>query len=137
MGNASAVAEGVKKQGDSGARELYKLVDLKGGGSLVDLMKKAKWTKDYRPLDTAISTEVVQFLINGGEGEYVLISELVKARSEAADRTPKTKTSDEKNRRHTKCKQLACCLPPAKIDMEMPAENYLKKKTGNIHSVIR
>ncbi|XP_041370435.1 transient receptor potential cation channel subfamily V member 5-like isoform X2 [Gigantopelta aegis] len=129
MGNTSAVADGVKKQGDSGCKELYGLVDLKGGGSLVELMKKAKWTKDYDPLDEALKTEVVNYLIKGGEGECVPISELVKARSKEAGRRTKSKTNDEKSQHHDKSWKCAVLPKTAVIDLERSGENYLKKKS--------
>lgn len=47
MGNTAVVASGVKNQGDAEASKLYQLVGLKGGGELVELMKAARWTKNY------------------------------------------------------------------------------------------
>ena len=47
MGNANVVASGVKNQGDTSLNKIYQLVDLAGGGELVELMKVARWTKNY------------------------------------------------------------------------------------------
>ncbi|XP_035828047.1 transient receptor potential cation channel subfamily V member 5 isoform X2 [Aplysia californica] len=81
MGNTTVVASGVKNQGDAAASTLYQLVDLKGGGELVDLMKVARWTKNYTELDQKIQTEVAPFLYDGGKGRYIPILELVEKRN--------------------------------------------------------
>ena len=47
MGNTNVVASGVKNQGDASCSRIYQLVDLQGGGELVELMKVARWTKNY------------------------------------------------------------------------------------------
>ena len=41
------VASGVKNQGNAKASKLYQLVDLKGGGELVELAKYAIWSKNF------------------------------------------------------------------------------------------
>ncbi|CAG5117325.1 unnamed protein product [Candidula unifasciata] len=81
MGNTAVVASGVKNQGNAEASKLYQLVDLKGGGDLVELMKKARWTKNYTEVDDRIKTEVRQFLYNEGEGKLIPIVDLVKFRN--------------------------------------------------------
>lgn len=44
MGNTeSNVTSGVKKQAGVSTQKLYKLVNLKGGGLLVDMMSKHAW----------------------------------------------------------------------------------------------
>lgn len=60
--------------------EMYNFIDLKGGGELVELMKKANRTKNYHELDEKIRNELKQFLYNDGEGKTVHISEIVMAR---------------------------------------------------------
>lgn len=48
MGNAeSNVTSGIKKQTDAGSVAMYSLMDLKGGGELVVMMKEAQKTKDF------------------------------------------------------------------------------------------
>lgn len=59
MGNTeSNVTSGVKKQAGVSTQRLYKLVDLKGGGMLVDMMKRACQSKQYAEIDHAIKTKV-------------------------------------------------------------------------------
>lgn len=82
MGNTSSnVTTGVKKQADSRSLTIYELTDLKGGGQLVHLMKKAIKTKNYAEVDDAIRTRVEPYLYNKGEGKLVPISELVLMRN--------------------------------------------------------
>lgn len=62
MGNTeSNVTSGVKKQAGVSTQPLYKLVNLKGGGLLVDMMKRACQNKQYAEIDHAIKTKVKSF----------------------------------------------------------------------------
>lgn len=62
MGNTeSNVTSGVKKQAGVSTQPLYKLVNLKGGGLLVDMMKRACQNKQYAEIDHAIKTKVREF----------------------------------------------------------------------------
>ena len=74
MGNkvSSNVTSGVKKQA-AGETKIYKLLDLKGGGELVELMKKANRTKNYKELDERIREGLKPYLYNDGQGKYVHI----------------------------------------------------------------
>ncbi|XP_078037386.1 transient receptor potential cation channel subfamily V member nanchung [Augochlora pura] len=82
MGNTeSNVASGVKKQTDASSIVLYKLVDLKGGGLLVDMMKRATQTKQYAELDHALRTKVEPYLYNKGKGKWIPIEKLVLLRN--------------------------------------------------------
>lgn len=59
MGNTeSNVTSGVKKQAGVSTQPLYKFVNLKGGGLLVDMMKRACQNKQYAEIDHAIKTKV-------------------------------------------------------------------------------
>lgn len=59
MGNTeSNVTSGVKKQAGVSTQQLYKLVNLKGGGLLVDMMKRAIANKQFAEIDHAIKTKV-------------------------------------------------------------------------------
>ena len=52
MGNTgSHITSGVKAQAAGTSKDLYKYIDLGGGGELVDLMKKANRSKDYSEVD--------------------------------------------------------------------------------------
>lgn len=63
MGNTeSNVTSGVKKQAGVSTQPLYKLVNLKGGGLLVDMMKRACQNKQYAEIDHAIKTKVPAFI---------------------------------------------------------------------------
>lgn len=87
MGNTeSNVTSGVKKQADTSSIQMYNLVDLKGGGLLVELMKKAAQMKNYAELDEAIKTKVEPFLYNKGEGKLIPISQLVLMRNKERPR---------------------------------------------------
>lgn len=122
MGNTAVVASGVKNQADNKAKALYQLVDLKGGGTLIESAKRAGWTKDYSELDQKILTEVPKFLYNNGEGKKIPIVDLVMIRNKERQKT-KIKVGKEKQE---KAKELA------KIDMHLTdAEgNYLHNKPG-------
>ncbi|BES93682.1 nanchung [Nesidiocoris tenuis] len=87
MGNTeSNVVSGVKKQADTSSIKLYKMVDLKGGGLLVELMKRAAQTKQYAELDHAIKTKVEPFLYNKGQGKLMPISQIVLMRNKERPR---------------------------------------------------
>lgn len=101
MGNTeSNVTSGVKKQAGVSTQKLYKLVNLKGGGLLVDMMSKNWMTtirdnfllknspierainnKQFAEIDHAIKTKVEPFLYNKGRGRYIPIAQLVKLRN--------------------------------------------------------
>ncbi|KAL0276082.1 UNVERIFIED_CONTAM: hypothetical protein PYX00_003742 [Menopon gallinae] len=88
MGNTeSNVTSGVKKQAGTSEQPLYKLVDLKGGGLLVDMMKRAAQTKQYAELDHAIKTKIEPFLYNKGKGRLIPVSQLVLLRNCERSRT--------------------------------------------------
>jgi hypothetical protein len=118
MGNSkSVVSQGVKQQaaGDgSNSHSLYKLIDLQGGGELVELMKKATRTKDYRGIDEKIRTDVKPFLYNGGEGELVPISDLVKIRN--------------KDRQALKVEEI---IKPENEEVAMPMVDLVTDQQGN------
>ncbi|CAG9576063.1 unnamed protein product [Danaus chrysippus] len=82
MGNTeSNVTSGVKKQAGTSEQKLYKLIDVKGGGLLVDMMKRAVQNKQYAEIDHAIKTKVEPFLYNKGKGRHIPISHLVLLRN--------------------------------------------------------
>ncbi|XP_011054744.1 PREDICTED: transient receptor potential cation channel subfamily V member 5 isoform X2 [Acromyrmex echinatior] len=111
MGNTeSNVASSVKKQTDTSSILLYKLVDLKGGGLLVDMMKRATQTKQFAELDHAMRTKVEPFLYNKGKGKWIPVDKLVLLRNK--DR-PRHKM-----------------LPPLKA-MENPADYDIDKDMGD------
>ncbi|RLU24512.1 hypothetical protein DMN91_002601 [Ooceraea biroi] len=111
MGNTeSNVTSGVKKQTDTSSIKMYKLVNLKGGGLLVDMMKRATQTKQYAELDHALRTKVEPFLYNKGKGRWIPIEKLVLLRN--------------KDRSRNKM------LPPLR-NMENPADYDIDKDMGD------
>jgi len=120
MGNTAVVAQGVKKQGE--AKKLYQLVNLKGGGELVEIAKKAGWTKNYGELDEKILAHVPKFLYNNGEGKKVPIVDLIMIRNKERQKNA-IKMGKEKQKMATEL---------AKIDMNLTDAdgNYLHSKPG-------
>jgi hypothetical protein len=74
MGNTTSdVNDSLKAQADSEhGPELYKLVNVNDGGILASMMKTALLTKDFTEVDNFIHQEVVKYLYNGGQGEFVI-----------------------------------------------------------------
>ena len=63
MGNSGGhITSGVKEQAAGSSKDLYKYVNLAGGGILVDLMKKANRTKDYSEVDRVIKVGKTVFI---------------------------------------------------------------------------
>lgn len=73
MGNtASDVTHNVKAQADgSSINNTYKLVDLKGGGELLKLVKDPLLRVNDDKLNEEIRKRVINCLYNDGEGAYV------------------------------------------------------------------
>ena len=93
MGNKeSNESAAVKRQAEGGANPMYDLLDLKGGGSLYYICKRAMVKKDYKELDEAIKSKVTPFLYNGGKGALVPVIQLTMLRNR--DR-PKSKQFPE------------------------------------------
>lgn len=69
---SSTVASGIKDQA-AGTTPIYQFLDLKGGGELVELMKKANRTKNYKELDERIKEGLRPYLYNDGEGKRIHI----------------------------------------------------------------
>ena len=129
MGNTAVVASGVKNQADNASKKLYQLVDLKGGGELVECMKRAGWTKNYQELDEKILTEVPKFVYNGGEGKKISIVDCVMIRNKDRQKSKIKIGTDKQNRAN----ELA------KLDMNLTdAEgNYLHNKPGHYFTVLQ
>lgn len=51
--------------------DIYRLINPKGGGELVDMAWSAYQMRDMSQLDKYIRQEVSQFLLNDGKGEMV------------------------------------------------------------------
>ncbi|CAG9827228.1 unnamed protein product [Diabrotica balteata] len=126
MGNTeSNVTSGVKKQAGAALQPIYKLCDLKGGGLLVELMKRATQNKQYAEIDHAIKTKVEHFLYNKGAGRYIPISQLVLLRN-------------KERARHKLLPQLRTMENPEDFEVndegpEVSEEEYQKNANVNIH----
>lgn len=68
----SNVTSGVKKQTDTESRELYSLVNFKGGGDLVTIMKSASKQRDLSQVDELLKEKVEPYLYNNGNGKIPL-----------------------------------------------------------------
>jgi len=81
MGNKlnSNVADAVKAQA-AGETPIYQFINLKGGGDLVDLMKAALRNNNYTEVDNRIRENFLPFLLNGGNGQFVPIGDIVSER---------------------------------------------------------
>ncbi|CAD5125665.1 DgyrCDS13866 [Dimorphilus gyrociliatus] len=82
MGSTNTkVTSGVKAQAAGITFDLYSLVNVKGGGELIDLMKDANKSRNYKELDRRIIEGVKPFLYNEGRGKIVDIREILAYRS--------------------------------------------------------
>jgi hypothetical protein len=74
MGNTSSdVNDGVKAQaGGEGAPAILGILNLNGGGVLMNLWKEAVVTKNYKDVDRYIKDELPIWMYNNGQGEHVL-----------------------------------------------------------------
>ncbi|XP_041477410.1 transient receptor potential cation channel subfamily V member 5-like [Lytechinus variegatus] len=79
--------DGNRKQVDDNSQDsfqLYSLVNLKGGGELVELTREAIKSKDWQPLEDKLrSDSVKRFLYNDGQGRDISIKELVNRRNQS------------------------------------------------------
>jgi hypothetical protein len=72
MGNAqSDVTNNVKAQADAQESVTYKLIDVKGGGELMKLMKDPVLRKNKPKLDEEIRKRIIDCLYSDGKGEEV------------------------------------------------------------------
>ena len=78
MGNAqSDVTSNVKAQADAQESETYKLIDVKGGGELMKLMKDPALRRNKVKLDEEIRKRIIGCLYNEGRGEEVYKLEML------------------------------------------------------------
>jgi hypothetical protein len=73
MGNTrSDVNDSVKAQaGGEGGPEIYNIINLNGGGILINLWKDAIRTKNYTEVDNYIKNELKSWMYNNGQGQNV------------------------------------------------------------------
>ena len=83
VSSKSDVTSSVKQQASSSATQhsIYKLLEVNGGGKLIDMMKDASVTKDFRLIDQTIKSEVGPFLYNDGAGKMIPVEELIRVRN--------------------------------------------------------
>ncbi|ULT89463.1 hypothetical protein L5515_007978 [Caenorhabditis briggsae] len=63
-------------------RNIYKMLDMHGGGVLIKLARQCKEFGCYDMLDAYLDQEVRKFMYNAGKGKLMPIAELVKARNQ-------------------------------------------------------
>ena len=92
MGEAKGAGKDVIKQTQKSSNELYKYVDLSGGGNLVDEFRKAQATKNFSEVEKLIEGFREKFLYNNGAGKDIEIRELVQWRRQSReDKVPSKK----------------------------------------------
>lgn len=120
MGNTeSNVTSGVKNQAGVSTQLLYKLVNLKGGGLLVDMMKRAAANKQFAEIDHAIKTKVEPFLYNKGACRYV----------------PRTAIVLNRNRERPKHRQLPEIRNSENPDTEFDIDNFIPVITDDEYTL--
>ena len=85
MGEAKGAGKDVIKQTQKSSNELYKYVDLNGGGNLVDEFRKAQATKNFSEVEKLIEGFRETFLYNNGAGKDIEIRELVQWRRQSRE----------------------------------------------------
>ena len=85
MGEAKGAGKDVIKQTQKSSNELYKYVDLNGGGNLVDEFRKAQATKNFSEVEKLIEGFREKFLYNNGAGKDIEIRELVQWRRQSRE----------------------------------------------------
>ncbi|KHJ43908.1 ankyrin repeat protein [Trichuris suis] len=73
---------GIKRSQECQNSKLYRLIDYKGEGELIQWMKHSMSIGDYNILDGLIELKITPFLYGGGKGKLVPISELIKLRND-------------------------------------------------------
>lgn len=92
MGEAKGAGKDVIKQTQKSSNELYKFVDLNGGGNLVDAFRRAQATKNFSEVEKLIEGFREKFLYNSGAGKAIEIRELVHWRRQSReDKVPSKK----------------------------------------------
>lgn len=85
MGEAKGAGKDVIKQTQKSSNELYKYVDLNGGGNLVDAFRRAQATKNFSEVEQLIEGLREKFLYNNGVGKDIEVRELVQWRRQSRE----------------------------------------------------
>lgn len=80
---AKGAGKDVIKQTQKSSNELYKYVDLNGGGNLVEAYRRAQATKNYSEVEKLIDGFRGKFLYNEGAGKDIDVAELVQWRKQS------------------------------------------------------
>ncbi|OAF66778.1 Ubiquitin-like protein 5 [Intoshia linei] len=93
MGNRldTMVSDGLKDQAAGTANELYKYIDLQGGGELVSLVKEGIKTNSFDELQSHIYIKLLPFLENQGKGRFINVNDLISIRTNNAAYLKKSK----------------------------------------------
>ena len=100
---AKGAGKDVIKQTQKGSNELYKYVDLNGGGNLVDAFRRAQSTKNFSEVEELIEGFRVKFLYNEGVGKDIEIGELVQWRRQSREVQAPSKRENAFTFFFTKC----------------------------------
>ncbi|PAV57531.1 hypothetical protein WR25_04828 [Diploscapter pachys] len=63
-------------------KQIYKIVDMHGSGTLIRLIRECKTTNNYTLIDAYIKDSLQPYLYNAGKGKIVAITELIKIRNQ-------------------------------------------------------
>ena len=80
---AKGAGKDVIKQTQKSSNELYKYVDLNGGGNLVEAYRRAQATKNFSEVEELIEGFREKFLYNEGAGKDIDVAELVQWRKQS------------------------------------------------------
>lgn len=102
---AKGAGQDVVKQTEKTSNPIYRYLDLKGGGDLMNAFRRCQAAKDYTEVDKMIQEDLKQFLYNQGDGKMVAFTDLVQKRKESRQLTKTTRNTD---------KWRSCCSSPLK-----------------------
>lgn len=103
MGEAKGAGKDVIKQTQKSSNELYKYVDLNGGGNLVEAFRRAQATKNFSEVEKLIEGFRGKFLYNNGAGKDIEIGELVQWRRQSREDEVPSKKENAVMSFFTKC----------------------------------
>lgn len=101
--DAKGAGQGVINQTQKSSNELYKYVDLNGGGCLVEAFRRAQARKDFTEVEELIEAFREKFLYNNGAGKDVDIEELVQWRLKSRKVQKPSKRESSLKACFTKC----------------------------------
>lgn len=129
--DAKGAGQGVINQTQKSSNELYKYVDLNGGGCLVEAFRRAQARKDFTEVEELIEGFREKFLYNSGAGKDVDIEELVQWRLKSRKVQKPSKRESSLKACFTKCSSRV------EDTIEAVGTDHYAMKTENIESTTR